>query len=73
MSKHQIEAPTPSPCPECGGERISGEAISYVRVTRLGATLPGISAPVTSCWALVCLQCGHTTLYAKDPARLKEP
>lgn len=72
MAKHQVAAPTPSPCPECGAQRISGEALHTVSVTRVNAAIPGITAPLSYCWALICPQCGHTTLYAKDPAKLRE-
>ncbi|MFI5276915.1 MAG: hypothetical protein ACHQ1E_06565 [Ktedonobacterales bacterium] len=72
MATHQITPPPPAPCPECGAGRITAEAVSTVRLIRPGTALPGISGPVSECWALVCPQCGHTTLYAKDPGKLRE-
>jgi hypothetical protein len=43
-----------------------------VRLIRPRTSIPGFTGPYTECWALVCPQCGHTTLYAQDPARLAE-
>ncbi|HEX2348841.1 MAG TPA: hypothetical protein VHI51_10460 [Ktedonobacterales bacterium] len=74
MATHQITPPAGSPCPECGTARIPADAISYgyIRVVRPGALIPGASRAYSNCAALVCPQCGHTTLYAKDPAKLQE-
>lgn len=54
-------------CPECGGERVLAEALNSVQLVRPGTALPGITNPTTRLWAVVCLRCGHTTLYAKKP------
>lgn len=33
-----------------------------------GTALPGlITGPTSELWALTCVSCGHTALYAKDP------
>lgn len=56
---------TPSPCPECGGERVNASCDYHmnVQVTAEGAFFPKTS-PLQ---ALVCTNCGYTTLYATRP------
>ncbi len=57
------QAQQPSPCPECGGARVS---VGYGH----GEMFPGysISGTVRSYpfWAVCCTRCGHMTQYAKQ-------
>jgi hypothetical protein len=68
MSTHEAGKPFPRPCPECEGTRIvttAGEA----DLRRL------VSSPITSIcrlFAVVCIQCGHTTLFADNLKSLRK-
>lgn len=54
----------PYACPECGGPRINAEAYSGMQVV-----VPG-TVQSSQLRAVVCVRCGHTTFYAKEPDRL---
>jgi predicted nucleic-acid-binding Zn-ribbon protein len=56
-----------TPCPECRGERVLAEALNNIQLARPGTALPGITAPTSRLWAVVCINCGHATFYAKNP------
>jgi len=74
MSDDQaIVRPTPSACPECGTTRVVAEGLNTVRVARADVNLlgKGMANYNSEFWALVCPNCGHTTFYAKNPARLQ--
>jgi predicted RNA-binding Zn-ribbon protein involved in translation (DUF1610 family) len=71
--KNSNQAPTPSACPECGTQRVLSEGINTLRVHKVNAQfVPGITHSDSEFWALVCPECGHSTLYAKDPQHLQK-
>lgn len=72
MSTKSVSKPVPSACPECGRARVVAEALNTVRVARadVGALRQASANNDSEFWALVCPDCGHTTLFAKTPARL---
>jgi len=54
--------------------RVVAEGLNNIRVVRADLSLisKGLSSHQSEFWALVCPGCGHTTFYAKTPARLQE-
>lgn len=54
----------PIACPECGGTRVAADAYSGMQIVASG------SHESTELRALVCVACGHTTFYAKEPERM---
>lgn len=54
----------PPPCPDCGGKRVMSECgpRMHIRITLFSST---------SLQALVCVDCGYTKLYAKEPYKLR--
>jgi hypothetical protein len=64
MSGMKASALGPSACPECGGPRINAEAYSGMQVV-----VPG-TVQSSQLRAVVCVGCGQTTFYAKEPDRL---
>ncbi len=52
------------PCPECGGERVEGDVTGNVTVTPRGKSslFSGVTLE-----ALVCTECGYTSLYVIEP------
>lgn len=66
MSK-QISLSLPTPCPECGGERVVAQTTNYMSVYKPG-TLARSGSLLKS---LVCITCGYTVFYAVEPAKLK--
>ncbi len=68
----EAPAPSPTPCPQCGGERFLAEGVNSVRLVKPGTALPGITGGFTELWALVCSVCGYTTFYTKNPSKIKE-
>jgi hypothetical protein len=62
-SKH-VNPPGPSPCPECGGTRVAADAYSGMQLVASGTHRS------SELRALVCVMCGHTTFYAKEPERM---
>lgn len=81
MSHHEIPAPTPTPCPTCGGERFVAEGVPTVLLVPRDSDLPtfpsgyaqawALANGSSRLWALVCAQCGQTDLFAKDPSELR--
>lgn len=57
----------PSPCPECGGDRVAADAYSGVQIVASGTNQS------SELRALVCVRCGHATFYAKEPGRMALP
>lgn len=72
MSSDSVVRPAPSVCPECGKNRVIADGVSTLRVARSGAGPigKGLTNNDSEFWALVCVGCGHTTLYAKNPSHL---
>ncbi len=64
MTTSTAHAPGPSPCPECGGTRVAADASSGVQIVASG------SHHSSELRALVCVMCGHTTFYAKEPEHM---
>lgn len=62
--------PEPTPCPECGGARVTAEGVNTIRFVRPGTRLPGLTGPAIEVSALICERCGFVSLYAKEPGRL---
>jgi hypothetical protein len=67
------DLPSPTPCPECGGER--AHALTSVEML-VGLRSHSRWTPMD--WnsmsflqAVACTACGHTTLYAMDPHKLR--
>ena len=57
--------PPLTPCPECGGERVIAPCSEEAcLVLTLFSTV--------SLQAVTCIECGHTTLYATEPQKLKK-
>ncbi len=54
----------PIACPECGGARVAADAYSGMQIVASG------SRESTELRAVVCVACGHTTFYVKEPARM---
>jgi len=68
MSTHEAGKPFPRPCPECEGTRIvttTGEADLRRQVYYPSSTYSKL-------FAVVCIQCGHTTLFADDLKSLRQ-
>jgi len=63
MITSTAHAPRPSPCPECSGTR-AADASSGVQIVASG------SNQSSELRALVCVMCGHTTFYAKEPEHM---
>ena len=62
---NETRFPPLTPCPECGGERVIAPCSEGVNlVLTLFSTVP--------LQALTCMVCGHTTLYATEPQKLKK-
>ena len=70
MSNNEIAAPVPTPCPECHSQRFVAEGVNSVRLVAPGTAVPGITGGFSELWAVVCPNCGYTSLYAKQPSRL---
>jgi ClpX C4-type zinc finger len=69
--KDEPDIPTPTPCPECQSERVLAKpGGNYVRLASTTDTFPGFTGRWTDLWAFVCLTCGYTTFYAKNPEHL---
>ena len=61
----RLEQATSSPlCPECGGERVLAKCDTGMNVI---LTLFS-SVPLE---ALICVLCGHTTLYVTEPQKIR--
>jgi ribosomal protein S27AE len=58
--------PENPPCSECGGERVRAWASTYLTDEQWGS----MGRPLSKTYALVCTDCGHTTLYADHPEKL---
>lgn len=58
------------PCPECGGQRVEakGNGYMYINKPSAGAASLFSGSPLR---ALVCTNCGYTTLYVKEPDKLR--
>lgn len=66
-------APTLPPCASCGGQRIGNlEVISQQAVGIHPSSRSLWRRPLSSLSAVVCLNCGLTTLYAGDLAAIRE-
>jgi len=69
--------PQPGPCPECGGPRTvvvlktayEGTMVELMQTLRSTALFSGKSN-TSQMNAATCTRCGHTTLYAIQPANL---
>lgn len=64
MAVTKASALGPCACLECGGPRVDAEAYSGMQVV-----VPG-TVQSSQLRAVVCVSCGHTTFYAKEPDRL---
>lgn len=64
MTTSTAHAAGTSPCPECGGPRVTADTYSGVQIVASG------SHQSSELRALVCIACGHTTFYAKEPERM---
>lgn len=70
MANQEAHSPIPTPCPQCGGARGLAEAAATVRLVRPGTILQGRHS--SALWAVVCVTCGYTDFYAKEPAEVVE-
>ncbi len=62
--------PAPTPCPECGGERVQAGVSNHAfLVVNDPAKLFGQQASTLR--AIVCTQCGYTRFYAVHPEKLR--
>jgi hypothetical protein len=68
MSTHEAGKPFPRPCPECEGTRI----VTMVGEADLRRRVCEPSSYYSRLFAVVCLQCGHTTLFADDLKSLRQ-
>jgi hypothetical protein len=69
LQRPKLPPPQPTPCPECGGQRVIAAATQSMRVGRP----PGFALGwlgTSPMWAVVCVNCGMTTLYAKEPHKV---
>ena len=68
MSTYQAGEAFPRPCPECGGTRI------VARVGEADLRRQVVRPPSAFCYlfAVVCLHCGQTTLFADDLKALRQ-
>ncbi|WP_412541110.1 hypothetical protein R8Z50_00310 [Longispora sp. K20-0274] len=57
-----------SPCPECGGPRVSAPLYGDAAIGRGSWPV----RHVTDLRCLACLECGYTALYAKDLDKLRK-
>ena len=57
-------------CPDCGGERVSTDCAHEMHLMRV--TGWGVSFPLTSLRAVVCLSCGRAALYVKDVDKVRQ-
>lgn len=64
MTASAADRSGPSRCPECGGTRVAADAYSGMQLVASG------SHESSELRALVCVACGHTTFYAKEPDRM---
>ncbi len=64
MAAKTAHAPRPVACPECGGARVAADAYTGMQI------VASRSHQSTELRALVCVTCGHTTFYAKEPERM---
>lgn len=66
--------PKPTPCPECGGERVEAELEVYrsFRLRRPGLKYYFGNNPnvVSEIRVFVCTYCGYTAFFAQDPLNL---
>lgn len=68
-----MENMQPRPCPECGGRRIAVRSDNDVDAFYVEKPIPNkskVQMEFFSVRALACTQCGLTTLYALEPAKL---
>ena len=70
MPNSQATPPVPTPCPECHSQRFLAEGVNSVRLVAQGTMIPGVTGGFSELWAVVCPNCGYTSLYAKNPSRL---
>jgi hypothetical protein len=62
-----LDPPAPlAPCPECGGECVYAQVPPAFGVQRVDAFFGGASRV----YAVVCLTCGLTSLYAAHPEQV---
>jgi len=54
-----------TPCPECGSQRV------WSPIGPQTYLMPKLFSYIRL-QALVCINCGHTTLYAEEPERLRQ-
>ncbi len=61
------------PCPECGGDQIEEAVMSagrrYAVLVANWKKMFGMR--ITDALAVVCIQCGYTRFYAKEPEKLR--
>jgi predicted nucleic-acid-binding Zn-ribbon protein len=69
MSELSIQ-PQLNPCSECGGERVQAECGTGMYILNSQKKkLFNLSSNVLT--AIVCIHCGYTTLYTRNPSQLK--
>ena len=57
-------------CPDCGGERVSTACADEMHLMRV--TGWGMSVPLSSLRAVVCLSCGRAVMYVKDMDKVRQ-
>jgi hypothetical protein len=63
--------PAPAPCPDCNATRVPMWCSTDMALMR-GWPGKGMYSKVSTLIAVACTGCGRTTLYAKDPAKVRE-
>lgn len=63
----------PTPCAECGGERLPAQAAAYSDLLPEHSSLIERFTSRIPLQALVCTQCGLVTWYARATPHTKEP
>lgn len=69
LSKQPIQTQQKS-CPECGGERILAAGTPTMGVYN-AQIKRWFGVPTSPLNALVCVDCGYTVFYARNPSQLR--
>jgi hypothetical protein len=73
MNTDEAEKPVPTLCPQCQGMRIVTAAVGALGLPIFHqGELLGVGEVIDHICAVVCVQCGHITFFAKSPRKVRQ-
>ena len=73
MNTNEAKKPIPMPCPQCQGMRIVTTAVGGLGLPLFHqGEMRGVGEIIDHICAVVCIQCGHISLFAKSPRKVRQ-